>query len=78
MQVNTRGILVIDTTNSLDIGYVCCVAIGVSELSSVVFTVKQGQSLARGEEVGDFQFGLTSYCRNFNYPSNRCGDKIYR
>jgi len=50
----TRGLLVVETA---EYGLVAFFAIGMVEVSSCVFTVRQGQEIEKGAEVGYFQFG---------------------
>lgn len=54
-----RGILIIDTTNSVygDIGLVAVVPVGMSQVSSVNMTATVGSHLLKGEEFGYFLFG---------------------
>lgn len=47
------------------IGLLCFVGVGMSEVSSCVVGVKEGQHLKKGEEIGYFQFGGSSHCLVF-------------
>lgn len=59
-QVNARGLIVIKTE---DYGHVCCIPLGMSEVSSVVFdpTMKKGAKVKKGEEMGMFNYGGSSF-----------------
>eukprot|EP01083_Nonionella_stella_P219618 786512_1 len=59
MQVNARGIFIIDTKDTLNIGLVCCVPIGMGEVSSIVYenNIKIGKYIKKGEKFGHFAFG---------------------
>jgi phosphatidylserine decarboxylase len=46
-------------------GLLCFVAVGMAEVSSCVLSVKQGQHVNKGEEIGFFQFGGSSHCLVF-------------
>jgi len=62
--VNTRGIVFIESDDPA-IGTVCFMAIGVSEVSSVRFTVRAGQRVQKGDELGYFSYGGSSTCLLF-------------
>lgn len=55
--VNTRGLIVIENST---IGKVVVLPIGITEISSVTFTVKVGQQVGKGEELGYFSYGGSS------------------
>ncbi|MEO0793774.1 MAG: phosphatidylserine decarboxylase [Verrucomicrobiota bacterium] len=55
--VQMRGIVVLDSP----IGLVACVPVGMAQVSSIVLTAEVGQSLAKGEELGYFQFGGSDF-----------------
>ncbi|ELS02409.1 phosphatidylserine decarboxylase [Xenococcus sp. PCC 7305] len=59
-QVNARGLIVFKTE---DYGYVCCIPLGMSEVSSIVFDpcMKANASVTKGQEMGTFQYGGSSY-----------------
>ncbi len=52
-----RGLIVIDTAGFADIGYVAVLPVGMCEISSVVLTPMEGDTLIKGEEFGYFAFG---------------------
>ncbi|MFC1750593.1 phophatidylserine decarboxylase associated domain-containing protein [Pseudomonadota bacterium] len=60
VQVNARGLMVIKTD---DYGYVCCIPLGMSEVSTVAFDEKMtaGTTVHKGQEMGMFQYGGSSY-----------------
>ncbi len=62
--VATRAIIVIDTGDAV-MGKVACVFVGMAEVSSCVITVKRGQLLEKGHELGYFQFGGSTHCLIF-------------
>lgn len=39
------------------IGTVCVIPIGITEISSVSFAVKEGQTVGKGQELGRFSYG---------------------
>lgn len=59
-QINARGLIVIKTE---DYGYVCCIPLGMSEVSTIFFNEKMGEGnrIKKGQEMGMFQFGGSSY-----------------
>lgn len=59
-QINARGLIVFKTD---DYGYVCCIPLGMSEVSSVTFhtEMKAGNRVCKGQEMGMFQYGGSSY-----------------
>ncbi|MCF3101277.1 phosphatidylserine decarboxylase family protein [Streptomyces roseoverticillatus] len=57
--VNTRGLVVIESTVP-DIGYVCVIPVGITEISSVRFSVGVGDRVTRGDELGYFSYGGSS------------------
>ncbi len=63
-QVNARGIMVIKTP---DFGYVGCIPLGMSEVSSIVFDKKMfgTPDVDKGQEMGKFEYGGSSYALIF-------------
>lgn len=63
-QVNARGLIVIKTE---DYGHVCCIPLGMSEVSSVVFdpAMKRGARVRKGQEMGMFNYGGSSFALIF-------------
>ena len=48
-----------------DIGLMCFVAIGMSEVSSNEITVKEGDKVKQGDQLGMFHYGGSTYCLIF-------------
>jgi phosphatidylserine decarboxylase len=59
-QVNVRGLIVFKTE---DYGHVCCIPLGMSEVSSVKFdpAMKKGAKVKKGQEMGMFNYGGSSF-----------------
>lgn len=62
--VATRVLIFIEADNPT-IGLMCVVPIGMAEVSSCVVTVKEGQKVIKGDQVGYFQFGGSTHCLVF-------------
>jgi len=62
--VAARGIIYIMADNPT-IGILGFVAIGMSEVSSNEITVKKGQHVNKGDELGMFHFGGSTHCLIF-------------
>lgn len=62
--VATRAIIFIEADDP-DIGLVCVMPIGMAEVSSCKLTAKVGDSIKKGDELGYFQYGGSSYCLVF-------------
>lgn len=62
--VATRSIIYIQAKNP-KIGLMAIVFIGMAEVSSCEFTVKEGQEITKGQELGMFHFGGSSHCMVF-------------
>ena len=63
-QVAARGIVYIMADNP-DIGLMCFVAIGMSEVSSTEITVKEGDKVKKGDQLGMFHYGGSTHCLIF-------------
>ena len=63
-QVAARGIIYIEADNP-DIGLMCFVSIGMSEVSSNEITVKKGDKVKKGDQLGMFHFGGSTHCLIF-------------
>lgn len=63
-QVNARGVIVFRTS---DHGYVCCIPLGMSEVSTITFDEKMraGRPVTKGQEMGRFQYGGSSFALLF-------------
>lgn len=59
-QVNARGLIVIETE---DYGNVCCIPLGMSEVSTVQFNenMTAGATVQKGDEMGMFNYGGSSF-----------------
>ncbi|HEV2802117.1 MAG TPA: phophatidylserine decarboxylase associated domain-containing protein [Pyrinomonadaceae bacterium] len=62
--VNTRGLVFIESPRR-NIGMVCVIPIGITEISSVTITVEEGQKVKKGDELGYFSYGGSSMCLVF-------------
>ncbi|MGI3781035.1 MAG: phosphatidylserine decarboxylase family protein [Janthinobacterium lividum] len=59
--VATRAVILIEADDPA-IGLVAFVPVGMGDVSSCMVTVAPGQHLAKGAELGYFQFGGSTYC----------------
>ncbi|MDR5884230.1 phosphatidylserine decarboxylase family protein [Caballeronia sp. LZ032] len=62
--VAARAVIVIDCDDP-SIGEVACVFVGMAEVSSCVIEALPGQRVRKGEELGYFQYGGSTYCLIF-------------
>lgn len=62
--VATRAIIVIDCDDRA-IGEVGCVFVGMAEVSSCIIEALPGQHVDKGDEIGFFQYGGSTYCLVF-------------
>lgn len=63
-EVATRGLIFIQADNP-DIGLMCFVAVGMAEVSTCDITVKVGQRVAKGQQLGMFHYGGSTHCLIF-------------
>ncbi|XP_065920527.1 uncharacterized protein [Dysidea avara] len=63
-EVAARAIIFIEADNPY-IGLMCFIAVGMLEVSSCEITVKEGQSVKKGQQTGTFHFGGSSHCLIF-------------
>ena len=63
-EVATRAMIYIDA-DSPDIGLMCVMPIGMAEVSTCEITIKEGQRVQKGEELGMFHYGGSTYCMLF-------------
>ena len=63
-QVAARGIVYIQAENP-DIGLMVFVSIGMSEVSTNEITVREGDFIRKGDELGMFHFGGSTHCLVF-------------
>lgn len=69
-QVNARGLIVFKTE---DYGHVCCIPLGMSEVSTVTFDEKmvKGAQVGKGQEMGSFNYGGSSFVLIFENVPNK-------
>lgn len=60
----TRAVIVIEA-DAAAIGQIACVFIGMGEVSSCMVDVVPGQRVAKGDELGYFQYGGSTICMLF-------------
>ncbi|KAH8652055.1 Phophatidylserine decarboxylase-domain-containing protein [Xylariales sp. PMI_506] len=60
----TRAIIFIEADNP-DIGLMAFIGVGMDEVSTCEITVKEGQHIKKGEQLGMFHFGGSSHCLLF-------------
>ena len=59
--VNTRAVIFIEADNPY-IGLMCFLAVGIAEASSCEITATEGQKVRKGQEMGMFRFGGSTFC----------------
>lgn len=62
--VATRCLIFIEADNPL-IGLICFIALGMMDVSSCEITVRSGQRVSEGDQIGMFHFGGSSHCLVF-------------
>jgi len=62
--VAARMVIVFDC-DERSMGKLACVFVGMAEVSSCISEVKVGQHVSKGDEIGYFQFGGSTYCLIF-------------
>lgn len=67
--VSTRAIVFIEADNPA-IGLMAFIAVGMVEVSTCEITVKAGQHVKKGEQMGMFHFGGSSHCLLFRKGVN--------
>jgi phosphatidylserine decarboxylase len=60
----TRAIIVFEADHG-DLGLVGFLGVGMTEVSSCEITVKEGQHVEKGDEIGMFHYGGSTYCLLF-------------
>ena len=63
-EMATRTLVFIEADNP-DIGLMCFMAVGNVEVSSCEITVADGQRVRKGQEIGMFHYGGSTYCLIF-------------
>jgi len=62
--VATRAVIFIEAEQP-SVGLMCVIAVGMAEVSSCEITVRAGQHLSKGDELGMFHFGGSTHCLVF-------------
>jgi phosphatidylserine decarboxylase len=62
--IATRALIFIEADDAA-IGLLGFIAVGMAEVSSCLVTVKEGQRVNKGDEIGYFQFGGSTHCLVF-------------
>jgi phosphatidylserine decarboxylase len=57
----TRAIIYFEADNK-ELGIVCFLGIGMTEVSTCDITVKEGEHVKKGDQIGMFHFGGSSHC----------------
>ena len=68
-EVATRALMFIAADNP-DIGLMCVLAVGMSEVSTCQITVYEGQHVSKGDQLGMFHFGGSTHCLIFRPDVN--------
>ncbi|KAI0117951.1 Phophatidylserine decarboxylase-domain-containing protein [Nemania sp. FL0031] len=78
----TRAVIFIQADNPV-IGLMAFVAVGMDEVSTCEITVRQGQRIDKGEQLGMFHFGGSSHCLLFRegvrvegFPQSSLGHNV--
>ena len=64
--VNTRGLVFIESGDPV-LGMVCVIPIGITEISSVEITVKAGEKVEKGDQLGYFSYGGSTLALVFEH-----------
>ncbi|KAF9531697.1 Phophatidylserine decarboxylase-domain-containing protein [Crepidotus variabilis] len=72
--VATRAVIFIPADND-DIGLVCVLFVGMAEVSSCEINVYAGQHLVKGQEIGMFHFGGSTFCLIFQKDIDLCWEE---
>lgn len=70
--VATRAVIILQADNP-EIGLMAFLAIGMAEISTCEILVREGDHLKKGDEVGTFHYGGSSYCLIFREGVNVSG-----
>lgn len=62
--VAARMVITIDCDDT-SLGKISCIFVGMAEVSSCINSVQIGQHVNKGDEIGYFQFGGSTYCMLF-------------
>ena len=58
--MSTRALIFIESDNP-DIGLMCFVGVGLGEISTTRIAVREGERVKKGDEIGSFHFGGSTY-----------------
>ena len=58
--ISTRALIFIESYNA-DIGLMCFVGVGLGEISTTRVKVRKGDRIKKGDEIGSFHFGGSTY-----------------
>ena len=64
VELATRALIFIEADNP-DIGLMCIILVGMTEVSSCQITVYEGQHVSKGDQLGMFHYGGSSHCLLF-------------
>jgi phosphatidylserine decarboxylase len=64
VETATRAMIFIQADNPR-IGLMCFMPVGMAEVSTCQITVQEGQQVRKGDELGMFHYGGSSYCLLF-------------
>ncbi|MCX6222918.1 MAG: phosphatidylserine decarboxylase family protein [Bacteroidia bacterium] len=64
VELATRALIFIEADNT-DIGLMCIILVGMTEISSCQITVYEGQHVSKGDQIGMFHYGGSSHCLLF-------------
>ncbi|KAF7587813.1 hypothetical protein BBP40_006694 [Aspergillus hancockii] len=70
--MSTRSVILIDADNPR-IGLMAFLAVGMVEVSTCEVTVKEGQHVRKGDEIGMFHYGGSTHCLIFRRGVNVTG-----
>lgn len=62
--IAARALVFIEANNP-SIGLMCFVAVGMAEVSTCEVTIKEGEKVAKGDQIGMFHFGGSTHCLIF-------------
>jgi phosphatidylserine decarboxylase len=63
-ELATRALIFIEADNPA-IGLMCVMPVGMTEISSCQITVREGQRIKKGDQIGMFHFGGSTHCLIF-------------
>ncbi|KAH9487442.1 L-tryptophan decarboxylase [Psilocybe cubensis] len=67
--IAARALVFIEADNK-NIGLMCFVAVGMAEVSTCEVTVKRGDTVKKGDQLGMFHFGGSTHCLIFRPQTN--------